>query len=112
MFGGMRTIMRLLGYALILIGFAAISWKVLHVREITIAVTAESLQRIPEQESYDRTDLKSAAFQASRDTWSASVPGLWQWSILIVAGGILLDLRARRPLPNQTLQATAAPPSC
>lgn len=96
--------MRLLGYALLVIGFGAINWKTMHARDITLGVTYRHLQRIPQQGSYSRDDVVDAMSHAARDTWDRSTP--WFYfrlrlfslaefcSILEQVGGELFTLQA------------------
>ncbi len=85
--------MRILGYTLIIIGFVAINWKDLQGRDIIYGAANEQSQWL--QQHRDE-NIEIAFIRATHETWDRSVPWFYNSAAVIVIGGILLDMGARR----------------
>ena len=88
--------MKFFGYTLLFVGFAAMNWKTLQAREIALSVVSEHMQRMPQQESYSREEVRQTLRGAVADTWGRSTPWFYFCASAIFAGGVLLDVGAGR----------------
>jgi hypothetical protein len=89
-------LMRLLGYALLVIGFAAINWKLVQVREIRTAIVLEQLPPSPRQETFSRDEMYNAVAIAAGKMADRTVDWLYLSATVILGGGIVLDVAAGR----------------
>jgi hypothetical protein len=103
--------MRLLGYILLLLGFAWFCYMPVTLFSSVRSLTDQQMIKIPERQSYSRDDVyqdvRSGIF-AFAEQWPSFLAG----ALPMLVGGIILDLagRRRRVLPNTALEPTATAP--
>jgi hypothetical protein len=85
--------MRLLGYTLLIIGFGVICWKNFQARDIIYGTALEQSQWL-QQHSDEKIEI--ALIRATHETWDRSAPWFSSSAAVMVVGGILLDIGARR----------------
>jgi hypothetical protein len=88
--------MRNLGYILLIVGFIATNWKIMHARDIKYTVVSEELRRMPQQESYSREDVRKSLDSAVTDSWLSMSPWSFFPSWAMLAGGVLLGISCRQ----------------
>ena len=88
--------MRLFGYILVFVGFAAVNWKILHARDITYSVELRQWQQIREQQPYTSESIQNALLRSAQETWDRSANWLYCSAALIVLGAVLIDFGAGR----------------
>lgn len=88
--------MRLLGFALLVIGFAVMNWKTMQARDITLGVVSEQLHRMPQQESYSVEDVRLAMKRVARDTWDRTTSWFYFSGVVMLTGGLLAAFGQRR----------------
>ena len=100
--------MRILGYVLLLAGFAGLMAPHLGLVQDAISIAYERSSRLPDKDSYTKQELADvvtgAALSVARGAPSGVVPGL-----MMLAGGVLVDEARRRALRKMAAELRATP---
>jgi hypothetical protein len=89
--------MRILAYVLLIIGFAWICFGQLSIYPLARAVTVAAYDRIPipPQPYYKKEDVQKAIRDSVYD-FAKHVPSFYIGALLMLGGGIVLDIAGRR----------------
>jgi hypothetical protein len=103
--------MRLLGYTLLLLGFAWLCYMPITLFSTVNPLIHEQMIKIPVKESYSREEV-DGAIGISVDTFAEQWPSFLAGALPMLAGGIILDFagRRRRVPPNTALEPTPTAP--
>jgi hypothetical protein len=87
--------MRILGYAMLVLGFLWICFGQVAVYPIAHAVVPANYEKIPKQDSYKLEDVQKAIRDVIFD-FIQHVPSFYIGALLMLAGGVVLDRAGRR----------------
>jgi hypothetical protein len=91
-----RLLSYILGYILLIGGFVSMNLKTFAGREITMGVVVEQWQRMPQEQSYTREYVRDTVEKAASTTWRRTAPPILNRAWIMIVGGILIDIGARR----------------
>jgi hypothetical protein len=87
--------MRLIGYTLLLLGFAWFCYMPVTLFSAVRSLTHEQMTKIPVKESYSRDELDGVV-GSSVDAFAGQWPSFLAGALPMLAGGIFLDLASKR----------------
>ncbi len=106
--------MRILGFTLLVLGFAVMNWKSMQARDIQWGAVATVMNRMPQQESYERQDLWHGMICVAQDVWSETDWFCFSGAAMF-AGGLLVAFAPKKQrrethTVQQSAGGNAAPP--
>jgi hypothetical protein len=87
--------MRILGYAMLVIGFVWICFWQFGMWPIRDHVIVSNYDKIPKQQSYKSEDIQKAVRDVGVDFYNQS-PSFYIGALLMLGGGVVLDIAGRR----------------
>ena len=110
------NLFRLLGYVFLIGGLISVEWKQFEARQIIMSPVVEQWHQMSDGQSYDRVYVRDAVEKAAEEVWNKTAPWFFGPALIMLIGGVLLDIGARRKRdrkqqPNKPLQPRATAPS-
>jgi hypothetical protein len=97
---GAHEFMRILAYAMLILGFVWICFCQFEVRGITRAVMAAQAGKVPKQLSYSLEDVVTGIHDAAADM-ADRIPFFSIGALIMLGGGMVLDMESRhRRVPS------------
>lgn len=88
--------MRILGFTLLIVGFAAMNWKIMQARDIQYGAASDQMQRMSQQESYARKDVMIGMVRVASDVWDHTTLTFYFSGVAMLAGGLLTAFGPKR----------------
>ena len=88
--------MRILGFILLVVGFAAMNWKTLDARDIIYRAATDEMQRMPQQESYAHNDVRLGMVRVAHDVWDRTTTTFYLSGVAMLAGGLFVAFSPKR----------------